>query len=101
LISPDFLASDYCHDEEMRRALERHDAATARVVPIIVRPTDNWEEAHIGNGRKLGTLQVIPRDAVAVTVLTRQTDLDSAWVQVVREIRRVIDAIRRARSQTA
>jgi hypothetical protein len=44
---------------------------------------------------------VIPRDAVAVTVLTRQTDLDSAWVQVVREIRRVIDAIRRARSQTA
>ncbi|MBY0274248.1 TIR domain-containing protein [Candidatus Binatia bacterium] len=101
LISPDFLASDYCHDEEMRRALERHDAATARVVPIIVRPTDDWEEAHIGNGRKLGTLQVIPRDAVAVTVLTRQTDLDSAWVQVVREIRRVIDAIRRARSQTA
>src|SRR3954470_1358357 len=25
LISPSFLASDYCYDVEMKRALERHD----------------------------------------------------------------------------
>src|SRR5690242_12654153 len=38
LVSPDFLASDYCYDIEMRHALEKHDAGTARVIPILVRP---------------------------------------------------------------
>jgi len=34
LISPDFIASDYCFDEEMSRAIERHEQGTARVVPV-------------------------------------------------------------------
>jgi hypothetical protein len=44
LVSADFLASDYCYDREMRRALERHDAGEARVIPVILRPV-NWHEA--------------------------------------------------------
>ncbi len=40
LISPDFIASDYCFDVEMTRALERHEAGEARVIPVILRPTD-------------------------------------------------------------
>src|SRR5690348_13209223 len=35
LISPDFLASDYCYDVEMQRALERHRRGEALVIPII------------------------------------------------------------------
>ena len=38
LISADFLASDYCWDVEMRRALVRAAAAEALVVPVILRP---------------------------------------------------------------
>ena len=38
LVSPDFLASDYCYDREMKRALERHEAGLARVIPVILRP---------------------------------------------------------------
>src|SRR5436305_14218404 len=38
LISPDFLASDYCYEIEMQRALERHKLGEARVIPIILRP---------------------------------------------------------------
>ena len=38
LVSPDFLASDYCVEREMERALERHRSGEARVVPIIVEP---------------------------------------------------------------
>ena len=38
LVSPDFLASDYCYEIEMKRALERHESRDARVVPIILRP---------------------------------------------------------------
>ena len=33
LISADFLASDYCYDVEMDRALARHDSGEARVHP--------------------------------------------------------------------
>ena len=39
LISPDFMASDYCYGKEMHRALERHQAGTYCVVPILLRPT--------------------------------------------------------------
>ncbi len=38
LISSDFIASDYCYKIEMTRALERHRAGEARVVPVVLRP---------------------------------------------------------------
>jgi hypothetical protein len=44
LISPDFMHSDYCYSVEMQRALQRHNAGDARVIPIILRPVD-WENA--------------------------------------------------------
>src|SRR5512147_326229 len=40
LVSSDFLASDYCWDVETRRAMDRHEAGTARVIPVILRPCD-------------------------------------------------------------
>jgi hypothetical protein len=40
LVSAGFLASDYCYDIEMKRALERHEAKEARVIPIILKPVD-------------------------------------------------------------
>ena len=43
LISSDFLASDYCYDVEMVRAMQRHDAEEACVIPIILRPVE-WEK---------------------------------------------------------
>ena len=53
LVSPDFLASNYCYEVEMRRALERHAAGEARVVPVILRPCD-WQ------GTELGRLMATP-----------------------------------------
>jgi hypothetical protein len=44
LVSPSFLNSPYCYREEMRRAVERHDAGQALVVPIILRAC-HWEPA--------------------------------------------------------
>src|SRR5688572_6254 len=35
LVSADFLASDFCHEIELARALERHEAGEAHVIPII------------------------------------------------------------------
>src|SRR5262249_20734840 len=47
LVSADFLASRYCRDVEVARAMERHEAGTARVIPIILRPVD-WHSAPFG-----------------------------------------------------
>jgi TIR domain len=58
LISADFLASDYCYDIEMQRAIDRHEAGEARVIPIILKPTD-W------SGTPFGKFQVFPRNAKA------------------------------------
>jgi len=56
LVSPDFMASDYCYSIEMKRALQRHEQGLARVLPIIVRPV-HWQTT------PLGKLQALPTDA--------------------------------------
>ena len=53
LISPDFLASDFCYGVEMQRALARHAAGDACVIPVILRPVD-WQ------GTPFAHLQCVP-----------------------------------------
>src|SRR5947209_13807632 len=81
LVSPDFMASDYCYSKEMQRALERHKAGTCRVIPILLRPT-YWKDA------PFSTLQLLPTDAKPIT---RWTDRDEAFQDVVSEISRTIE----------
>ena len=65
LVSADFLASDYCYDLEMTRALERHDAGDARVIPVILRSVD-WrgralrQASGAAEGRQAGDLLARP-----------------------------------------
>jgi len=47
LISPYFIASDYCFEIEMKRALERHDSKQSIVIPIILHPCD-WHDMPFG-----------------------------------------------------
>src|SRR5262245_38327238 len=54
LVSADFLATRYCRDVEIKRAMERHEAGTARVIPVILRPVDAWHTAPFGK------LQALP-----------------------------------------
>jgi hypothetical protein len=81
LVSPDFLASNFCYDREMLRAVERHEAGDAAVIPIILRPSDNWEAAPFGK------LQALPVNRVPIT---RWTDQDEAFANVAAGIRRVV-----------
>jgi hypothetical protein len=79
LISSDFLASDYCFEIEMKRALERHEAREARVIPVILRPCD-WHSAPFGR------LQALPRNAKPITAWT---DQDQAFTEVARGLRSI------------
>ena len=78
LVSPDFLASDYCYEREMTIALERHHADEARVVPIIIEPCD-WRHT------PLGKLKAVPRDGRAVALWDNE---NHAYLDVVTELRR-------------
>ncbi len=48
LISADFVDSDYCWEVEMKRAMERHDAGEAIVIPVILRATPDWKRTLFG-----------------------------------------------------
>ena len=77
LVSPDFIASEYCWGREMKRAMERHDAGEARVIPIILRPVD-WHQTPFRQ------LLALPKDGKAVTSWTNR---DDALVDIARGIR--------------
>lgn len=85
LISASFIASKYCREIEMKRAMERHEAGEAVVIPVIVRACD-WE------GAPFSKLQGVPKNAKPVK---SWDDRDEAWADVVREIRRAVERLRK------
>lgn len=82
LVSADFLASDYCWSKETIRAIERHKAGDATVIPVILRSCD-WK------GAPFSELQGLPKDMKAVT---SWPDRDAAWTDVAKGIRRAAEA---------
>lgn len=89
LISSDFIASNYCHEKEMRRALERHRSKEARVIPVLLRSCDWKLEPY-------GELQALPSDIKPITSWTNQ---DDAWTNVAKGIRKAIEEIRAERDR--
>lgn len=83
LISPDYVASEQ-YDTEVTRAMERHHAQEATVIPIILRPTAGWQDAPFGK------LQSIPRVGKAITEMSNR---DAAFEQAAREIREVVERL--------
>lgn len=88
LLSPDFLASDYCYETEMMRAIERHDAGELRVVPIVIEPCD-WAAS------SLRKLKALPKDGKPVAEWTNK---NTAFLDIVNELRRVVDVDRQVSS---
>jgi hypothetical protein len=83
LVSPDFLASDYIFDVELKRALERHEAGATRVIPIILRPC-LWQRGAFAK------LQALPTDGEPVTS-PKWGSLDAAFHNVAEGLARIID----------
>ena len=81
LISPDFMASEYCYSKEMQRAMQRHEDGDASVIPIILRPTF-WK------GAPFEKLQMLPNSAKAVTIWPNE---DEALYNVTERISSVVN----------
>lgn len=83
LISEDFMASGYCTGIELKRAMERHAAGEARVIPVILRPVD-WHSAPFGK------LVALPKDGKAVTDWANR---DRAFLDVASGLRAAVRSI--------
>lgn len=81
LVSIDFINSGYCYDIELERAMERHAAGEAVVIPIILRSC-MWQQTPFAK------LQAVPKDARAIALWP---DRDEALVSVAEAIRQVAE----------
>lgn len=89
LVSADFIASDFCWGKEMTRALDRHDAGAALVIPVVLRPVD-WQ-----GGAPFSRLQALPKDGKAITLWSNR---EIAWVEVAKGIRKKAEQLSRGAS---
>jgi WD40 repeat protein len=90
LISPDFLASEYCYGIEMQRTLERHKTGNTIAIPILLRAVD-WKDAPFAH------LQCLPRNGKPIRTWR---DRDAAFSEIAREIRLLIGQLRTAPDST-
>jgi TIR domain len=77
LLSPHFLASNYCYEVEARRALERHAEGSAVVIPVILQPCD-WLAS------PFRSLRATPTDGKPVA---KYANVNDAFVEVTNDIR--------------
>lgn len=83
LVSPYFIASDYCYDVEMKRAIARHEAGEARVIPVILHPCD-W------HGLPFGKLMATPTDGKPVSMFPNQ---HAAFLDISQAIRKATEEV--------
>lgn len=72
LVSPYFIASDYCFNIEMTRAMERHNEGRAIIIPVILQPC-NWHAMPFGN------LMACPKDGKPIS---KYPNIHDAFLEV-------------------
>jgi hypothetical protein len=89
IVSPDFLASNYCYDKEMKTAISLHDKGQIRIVPIIAEPCD-WKNT------PLRRFKALPVDGKPIADFP---NINTALLEVVEELRRIADSISLKKTQ--
>lgn len=80
LVSPDFISSSYCYDEEMKMALRLCADGKMIVVPIILEPCD-WLST------PLRSLKALPQDGKPIVHWENPND---AYLDIVKSIRSLV-----------
>ncbi len=92
LITANSLSSDYFYNEEMQKALQRHEKGEAKVIPVILRYC-TWRLFD-----ELSELQALPKDGIP---LSHWSDDAEAYTNVVEELHRVVVGIRAVKIKRA
>ncbi len=92
IVSADYLASDAHYDQELSRAVARHAAGVARVVPILAEPVDLA-------GLALEGLQCLPAapPGAAPKAVSTFANQEAVWADVAARLRQLVDDLARAR----
>ncbi len=82
LVSPDFLASRYVREQEIKIAMDRHanPSDSAVVVPVIIRPCD-WKD------NAFSRLQALPKNSKPIT---SWSNYDEAMLDVVSGLKKLV-----------
>jgi hypothetical protein len=83
LITKDFVDSYYTYEVQMRRAIERHEAGSARVIPILLRPV-------FLKDTPFSELQALPTNTKPVSLWVNR---DQAYTDICKSISKVVDEL--------
>ena len=86
LVSANFISSDYCHDVEMKQAMNLHKTGGIRVVPVIL-SSCIWENTPFGN------LLAVPKDGKPIR---NWENVDDAFLNVVEQLTKVIERLKQS-----
>lgn len=81
LLSPDYLASNYCYESEFRRAVEMHQAGKLTIVPIIIEPCD-WLNT------PFSSFKALPMDGKAVSTWENN---NTAFLNITQSLRKLLE----------
>lgn len=81
LISPDYLASNYCYDKEFEKALRMQDSGRITIIPIILQPCE-WKKTPFGK------MKALPKDGKEISEWTNE---NNAYLDIANELRRLLN----------
>lgn len=79
LLSPDYIASNYCYEIEFKTAQEKHEHGEIIIVPIIIEPCD-WQNTPFGR------FKALPRDGKAISTWENR---NTAFLDVIQNLRKL------------
>lgn len=88
LVTPDFVASVYCFENELTEAIRRHEEDGVRILPVLVKHVDL-------KNMPFGRFQGLPLNRRPISAWQ---DADEAWLEVAHGVRQAADDIYRART---
>jgi hypothetical protein len=83
LVTPDFVASNYCFEKELPEALRRHEEDGLRILPVHVKSVDLVN-------LPIRRFQGLPAD---LRPISAWHDPDEAWLHVAQGVRRLVEEI--------
>ena len=92
MVTANFVASDFCMQEEFPQAMQRQQAGKCVLMPLYVAPFD------VGSSDQLRKIQWIPSDK---PIDGRGRATTQAWVDVATELRKLVEDWRKTRLDQA
>lgn len=83
LLSPDYIASNYCYEKEFEKALKMQEEGSLIIVPVIIEPCD-WLNTPFNK------FKALPKDGKAISTWE---NINTAFLDVIQNLRRLVSGI--------